>query len=288
MEKITSCYSIGNPNLEMRKRAILAFDENALSHCETYEYDDYSDSAMTVSNAVKISGNPETQNFGNEQYQCIKGDLTVSVSNGAPSWKPHSQTFPRFHITTLYGDSLPTPIPITTREIAAGNGDHGEGIRFGGLKVLALDLGTKTGWASLNAAGQIHSGVENFKPSRFESSGMRFHKFRQWLTESKARLNGIDLVVFEEVRRHAGVDAAHAYGGFMGNLQSWCEHHQIDYGSTAVGTIKKFITGKGNAGKQAVIHAVKALGHNPEDDNEADAIALLHYAIQQHNIGRSA
>ena len=36
----------------------------------------------------------------------------------------------------------------------------------------------------------------------------------------------------------------------------------------------KFITGKGNAGKQAVIAAVQALGHLPEDDNEADALAL--------------
>ena len=50
---------------------------------------------------------------------------------------------------------------------------------------------------------------------------------------------------------------------------------------------KKFITGKGNAGKQAVIAAVKALGHLPEDDNEADALALLHFAREQMIGGQS-
>jgi Holliday junction resolvasome RuvABC endonuclease subunit len=38
---------------------------------------------------------------------------------------------------------------------------------------------------------------------------------------------------------------------------------------------------KGNADKAAVIAAVKALGFDPADDNEADALALLHWAIAQ-------
>ena len=46
-------------------------------------------------------------------------------------------------------------------------------------------------------------------------------------------------------------------------------------------------SGKGNAGKQAVIAAVKALDHLPEDDNEADALALLHFAREQMMGGQS-
>ena len=45
-----------------------------------------------------------------------------------------------------------------------------------------------------------------------------------------------------------------------------------------VGTIKRHVTGKGNADKQAVIDAVRKLGFAPADDNEADALALLHWA----------
>ena len=94
-------------------------------------------------------------------------------------------------------------------------------------------------------------------------------------------LGRIDAIYFEEVRRHIGVDAAHAYGGFLASLTAWCEEHSIPYQGIPVGTIKKFITGKGNASKGEVIAAVKALGSNPADDNEADAIALLHLALQQ-------
>jgi Holliday junction resolvasome RuvABC endonuclease subunit len=142
------------------------------------------------------------------------------------------------------------------------------------MATLALDLGTTTGWA-LDAAG-IHSGTISLKPSRFEGGGMRFLRFRRWLEE----IGRVDAVYFEEVRRHRGVDAAHIYGGLMGQLTSWCEEASIPYLGVPVGTIKKFATGKGNADKDAMIEAVKARGHAPEDDNEADAIALLLWAIE--------
>jgi Holliday junction resolvasome RuvABC endonuclease subunit len=45
-----------------------------------------------------------------------------------------------------------------------------------------------------------------------------------------------------------------------------------------VGTIKKHATGKGNAGKDEMIASVQARGHQPADDNEADAIALAYLA----------
>jgi Holliday junction resolvasome RuvABC endonuclease subunit len=80
------------------------------------------------------------------------------------------------------------------------------------------------------------------------------------------------------------VDAAHAYGGFMAHLTAWCEHHQIPYQGVPVGTIKKHATGKGNASKDEMIAAMKALGHSPTDDNEADALALLHYALTQQEV----
>ena len=47
-----------------------------------------------------------------------------------------------------------------------------------------------------------------------------------------------------------------------------------------MGTIKRFITGKGNADKEAVMAAVRARGFHPADDNEADAIAILLWAIK--------
>jgi Holliday junction resolvasome RuvABC endonuclease subunit len=146
------------------------------------------------------------------------------------------------------------------------------------MTILALDLGTQTGWALVCRDGGITSGSQSFKPQRFEGGGMRFLRFKRWLTDIKQCNDGIDQVVFEEVRRHVGVDAAHAYGGFMGQLTAWCEHHQIPYQGIPVGTIKKHATGKGNASKDEMVASVRARGHAPTDDNEADAIALLYLA----------
>jgi hypothetical protein len=150
--------------------------------------------------------------------------------------------------------------------------------------ILALDLGTTTGWALMTRDGSITSGTESFKPHRFEGGGMRFLRFKRWLTEIKQTSGGIDAVYFEEVRRHLGVDAAHAYGGFMAQLTAWCEHHQIPYQGVPVGTIKKHATTKGNASKGEMIAAAKARGHLPADDNEADALALLHYALSLQEV----
>jgi Holliday junction resolvasome RuvABC endonuclease subunit len=146
--------------------------------------------------------------------------------------------------------------------------------------ILALDLGTTTGFALGHADGRITSGTEVFRPSRFEGGGMRYVKFTDWLVELALHANGIRRVVFEEVRRHAGTDAAHAYGGFLATLTSWCEEHEVPYQGVPVGTIKRFIAGKGNADKETVIAAVRERGFAPADDNEADAIAILLWAIE--------
>ena len=150
--------------------------------------------------------------------------------------------------------------------------------------ILALDLGTHTEWALQHLDGTITSGTEYFKPQRFEGGGMRFLRFKRWLNELLSTSNHINAVFFEEVRRHAGVDAAHAYGGFMGHLTAWCEHHNIPYQGVPVGTIKKHATGKGNAGKDEMITSVRDRGHTPVDDNEADALALLHWAIDTQEV----
>ena len=45
--------------------------------------------------------------------------------------------------------------------------------------ILALDLGTTTGWALRGSDGHITSGAESFRPQRFEGGGMRFLRFKR-------------------------------------------------------------------------------------------------------------
>ncbi len=139
--------------------------------------------------------------------------------------------------------------------------------------ILALDLGTTTGWSLLHN-GKIISGSKNFKPRSHEGGGMRYLRFRR---EFLDKFNAVQEVYFEEVCRHTGTDAAHVYGGLLATLMAFCEEYTIPYRGVGVGVIKKHITGKGNANKDQVIKAVKAKGFNPIDDNEADALALLDY-----------
>jgi hypothetical protein len=146
--------------------------------------------------------------------------------------------------------------------------------------ILALDLGTTTGWALRTSCGQITSGTASFRPGRFDGGGMRYLRFANWLAELERLSGPITAIWFEEVRRHAGTDAAHVFGGLMATLTSWAELRGVPYGGVPVGTIKKFATGRGNADKAAMIAAVRARGYHPADDNEADALALLLWAIE--------
>ncbi len=145
--------------------------------------------------------------------------------------------------------------------------------------ILALDLGTSMGWA-VRFGTDTHSGTVSFRPSRYDGGGMRYLRFRHWLNQLASQHMLPEAVYFEEVRRHAATDAAHIYGGLLATLTSWCEQRRIPYQGVPVGTIKRHLTGKGNADKQAVIAAVRARGFSPADDNAADAIAILLWAIE--------
>jgi hypothetical protein len=146
--------------------------------------------------------------------------------------------------------------------------------------MLALDLGSSTGWALRTSDGLITSGTLSLRPGRFDGGGMRYLRFTNWLTELDRLSGPIAAIWFEEVRRHIGTDAAHIYGGFLATLTAWCERESVAYQGVPVGTIKRFATGKGNAPKDAMIAAVRARGFSPADDNEADAIAILLWALE--------
>lgn len=154
------------------------------------------------------------------------------------------------------------------------------GITFDMGTLLSLDLGTTTGWALLKD-GEIRSGSICFKSSHFDSGDCKFTRFKRWLVNLKAAHGDIDQIVYEAVRRHSGTIAGQTYGGFMATLQLFGDHHKISYEGVPVATIKKFMTGHGGASKKAVIEAVKAKGHTPKDDNEADALALLYWKLEQ-------
>ena len=148
------------------------------------------------------------------------------------------------------------------------------------MRLIAFDLGTSCGWARADGSS-LAWGTLDLRPRRFDGGGMRYLSFRRSLGDM---LNGVGLVVFEEVRRHMGVDAAHVYGGLMGVLTSECEQRGIPYRGVPVGTIKRHATGKGNADKVAMIASARAKWPKAviNNDDEADALWLLDFATAEY------
>ena len=145
--------------------------------------------------------------------------------------------------------------------------------------ILALDLGTRTGWALRHADGRVESGVLNLKPKRHEGFGVRFYRLRRWLTATKNRAGGELCHLTYEHTPGQKARAAHIAGAFEATVTSWCEHHDIPYRAANSATVKKHATGKGNADKAAVEAAVRAKGFDPETHDEADALAILDLAL---------
>lgn len=152
------------------------------------------------------------------------------------------------------------------------------------MNILAIDLGTQCGWALSARDGSVKGGSESFSPSTCGGYGQRWLAFRQWLSETGKAAGKIDAAYYEDVKRHEGVLAAHAYGGFLALLQAWCALNRIPLKPVGVGEVKKHWTGKGKCDKAAMIAQAKARGFHPVDDNHADALAILSYALKREGV----
>jgi len=144
-------------------------------------------------------------------------------------------------------------------------------------RILALDPATHCGWA---ISRDVY-GVWDLTPKRDESIGMRLIRLRSKLNEVIASEN-INLVVFERPGgRH--VAAVIVQSELQGQIKVVCEDLKIPYRAYSSQEIKKFATGKGNAGKPAVIKAAQnKLGYQGINDNEADALWALELAKSEY------
>ena len=150
--------------------------------------------------------------------------------------------------------------------------------------VLTIDTGRFMGGASRGRDGKVRMYYKHFPD--VGGRGYPYLQLRHWLTETKNTLGGIDAVYWEELSFIGkGVQNARLKFGFEAIITSWCEHHRIPYKGFAPVTIKKFITGSGKSDKEDIIVAVNALGFDIDDDNVADATALLMMALDRMDMG---
>jgi Holliday junction resolvasome RuvABC endonuclease subunit len=146
------------------------------------------------------------------------------------------------------------------------------------LRVLALDVATKTGWATKNAHG-----LWDFNIKRDESNGMKFLRFRAKLKEV-CQLEDINLITFE---RSSGMHQSSVIhqSELHGVLKLFCEDNNIEYKAYSAKEIKQFATGKGNANKEAMITAAKKMYPGFDgDDNVADAMHIYYLTVKDFDL----
>ena len=149
------------------------------------------------------------------------------------------------------------------------------------MNVLALDLGTRMGWAIIRPNGTI-SGMKSFVPRSHDVPGQRWINFRAFLNELAAMSEtDIGAIYFEDLIMNAkhGVGPIVMFGGYVAHLQLWAGVRRIPLYPVHNATIKKHWTGKGNAKKVDMLRVCRERGIHAKDDNEADALALLDYAL---------
>mgnify|MGYP003576292050 CR=1 FL=1 len=153
------------------------------------------------------------------------------------------------------------------------------------MRILALDLGTKTGWALWDGE-RIESGVQIFALERGESPGMRFLRFNAWLNQMSL---GLELVAYEKPH-HRGGAATEIACGFSTRVHELCARRRIEYASVHTATLKKFAVGRGNADKDMILEAAFQRWRNqfPQEealhrglDDQADALWVLEWARQR-------
>lgn len=142
--------------------------------------------------------------------------------------------------------------------------------------ILAVDLGNEFGWA-IKQSSTIDSGWDHLTRGK-RDTGEKFILFAAWLQE----LNNLELteIWYEDVRRHNGLYAARAYCGYLAVLQMYAYKRCIPCSGVGVGQIKKFWTGNGRADKQMMVKEANRRGFDTDNDNQVDALALLHYVMR--------
>jgi Holliday junction resolvasome RuvABC endonuclease subunit len=139
-------------------------------------------------------------------------------------------------------------------------------------RIVGLDLSlTRTGVAMPDGT------VSVLRPSE------RGMQRLAWLRREIALVvEGADLVAVEGYA-YARANQAHQLGELGGVIRLLLHECGVRYVDVPPAVLKRYATGRGNAGKgQVLVEAVKRLGYEGSDDNEADALWLRALALDAY------
>ena len=166
------------------------------------------------------------------------------------------------------------------------------------MRILALDLGTTTGWAlqddDLRASGSWQLATpkeirEQAKADKNRCCDCRFGRLQSHVH----KLAPIGVIYFEDVEFSTYTYQTQLWAGFRTVLTLMYPSFVPKLVAVPVGTLKQFATGKGNATKDMMEQALRLDSYYKSkvaltlvDDNEVDALHLLRYAIKKETYGK--
>ncbi|MGL1921965.1 MAG: hypothetical protein OCD03_13155 [Hyphomicrobiales bacterium] len=159
------------------------------------------------------------------------------------------------------------------------------------MKMLTLDLATKTGFAlgDISKGERPISGVLKL-PSTGDDIGRFMLALEKWL-EKFVAMHKPRLIVFEaplivQRRTKSGrptidINSARKLICLAGTVELVCSRNKIIATENNVKSIKKYFTGNGSADKAKMIAQAESMGFLPQDDNEADALAIYFHIMNK-------
>lgn len=148
------------------------------------------------------------------------------------------------------------------------------------MKILALDLGAKTGWCLLWDGDVVESGTKEFPGDRHT----RLRDFWYWLEARMDHFTKTRHAVVAYERPFArGLHATRSLWGMAGITEAVGSRHAAVL-DVNVQTLKKWAgcDSKNKAGM--MVKARELLGREPDDDNHADAVCLAYYVAEKAKV----
>ncbi len=156
------------------------------------------------------------------------------------------------------------------------------------MRLLGLDLGTNTGWATMekDEEGVLHIHQSNcYRLKNMMELHGSVGRWIGFLTLLSEYGGDCDFIAYEHVAPsvHTGAIAARVYGGLFATLELWCQEHKKSMVPITIQAAKRAMTGSAKASKKMMLTAAKRRFDCVPivDDNQADAMAVCLAAFQQ-------
>lgn len=156
------------------------------------------------------------------------------------------------------------------------------------MRLLTLDLATNIGWAARSDSGRISHGVYRL-PSTGKNVGAFLDKFDLWLSDM-VTTHQPQRLLYETpwVGPQTSQDTARKLLCLGGFTEFICHRREVDCWEANNASVRAHFIGKGRGErgelKRLTIAKCRERGWAPKSDDDADALAMLSFAMAEWEI----